>query len=137
MVRYLPIVLEVALLVYALVDCLQSDQRRIRNLPKLVWTVLIIIVPFLGPIAWFLAGRPAREVGPGGQQYRVYEPPRPRPVAPDDDPAFLESLRRKKEDEDLLRKWEDDLRRREQEFRSKDADGTGPSRPDGPEQPPA
>nr|NLI51130.1 PLDc_N domain-containing protein [Propionibacterium sp.] len=137
MVRYLPVVLEVALLVYALVDCLQSDQRRIRNLPKLAWTVLIIIVPFLGPLAWFFAGRPAREVGPGAGQYRVYEPPRPRPVAPDDDPAFLESLKRKKEDEDLLRKWEEDLRRREREFKNKDADGPGPNRPDGPEQPPA
>ena len=122
MVRYLPIVLEVALLVYALVDCLQADQRRIRNLPKLAWTLLILIVPVLGPAAWFLAGRPKGEIA-GRGEYRVYEPPRPRTVAPDDDPAFLETLKRKQEDEDLLRKWEEDLRRREQEFKSKDADG--------------
>mgnify|MGYP003378389207 CR=1 FL=1 len=134
MVRYLPIVLEIALLIYALIDLLQADQRRIRNLPKLVWMLLVIFIPFLGPLAWFLAGRPTREVGAAPGQYRVYEPPR-RPVAPDDDPAFLETLKRKREDEDLLKKWEDDPRRREQEFKGKDADG--PTRPDEPDQPKA
>lgn len=47
---------------------------------------------------------------------------RPRPVAPDDDPEFLEQMRRgNAEQERLLEQWEDDLRRREQRLREGDA----------------
>lgn len=51
MVRYLPFLLEIALLLYTLIDCIQTDERRVRNLPKLLWTVIIVLVPFVGPIA--------------------------------------------------------------------------------------
>ena len=43
---------------------------------------------------------------------------RPRSVAPDDDPEFLAKLAKDNSDNaDFLKKWEDDLKRREQELR--------------------
>jgi hypothetical protein len=71
--------------VYALVDCLQTDQRQVRNLPKPGWLVVIVLVVLVGPVAWFLAGRP-RSMPPRG--YRG--PGQPR--GPEDDPDFLRNL---------------------------------------------
>ena len=97
MVRILPFVVELALVVYCLVDLAQADSERVRNLPKAVWVVLIIIVPLIGSVAWLLVGRPERQgrsgsgggrVGPGG---RPSGPPR----GPDDDPDFLRGLGRR------------------------------------------
>jgi hypothetical protein len=73
--------------IYALVDCIQTDRRQVRIMPKPVW-LLAVLVPVAGPLAWFFAGRataaggPSR--GPGGR------PTGPR--GPDDDPDFLRRL---------------------------------------------
>lgn len=63
MIRVLPALLELALLVFCLVDCVQSDRDRVRGLPKAVWIVLILLVPVVGPLVWLLAGRPRRPAG--------------------------------------------------------------------------
>ncbi|HOA89988.1 MAG TPA: PLD nuclease N-terminal domain-containing protein [Propioniciclava tarda] len=123
MVRYLPMLLAVALLLYSFIDCASADARRVRNLPKAAW-FLVILMPIVGPLAWLFAGRPPREsqswpLRPGSR------PEQPRTLAPDDDPAFLEALRRRKADEDLLKKWEDDLRRREQQLRGDESEDAG------------
>jgi type IV secretory pathway VirB10-like protein len=77
--------------VYALFSCLQTREQDVPYLPKLAWVVLIVFVPFVGPIVWLLVARTT------GTAQR--ERPRPattpsRPVAPDDDPDFLASLER-------------------------------------------
>ncbi|SMO50681.1 PLD nuclease N-terminal domain-containing protein [Propioniciclava tarda] len=123
MVRYLPMLFAVALLLYSFIDCASADARRVRNLPKAAW-FLVILMPIVGPLAWLFAGRPPREsqswpLRPGSR------PEQPRTLAPDDDPAFLEALRRRKADEDLLKKWEDDLRRREQQLRGDESEDAG------------
>ena len=88
--RYLPFLISLALTVYALFSCVQTRSEDVPYLPKLVWLVLIVFVPFAGPIVWLLmsrnAGRPerpARRTPAGG-----------RPPAPDDDPDFLATLER-------------------------------------------
>jgi len=130
MVRYLPFLFEFALLLYALVDCIQTDERRIRNLPKLVWVIVVVLIPFAGPVAWLFAGRPARESGSANWPVKmppVVERPRERPLAPDDDPEFLATLKKQTAHEDLLKKWEDDLKRREGDLKhDKDADKPDP-----------
>lgn len=84
--RYLPALLVVGLLVYCLIDCLQAPTEAVRNLPKPVWLLLIVLLPTLGSIGWLLAGRPGGSARPGGPQ-------RPRgPQGPDDDPDFLRGL---------------------------------------------
>lgn len=124
MLRFLPIAVELFLLVFCLIDCIQTNESEVRNLGKVWWILLILFIPVIGPVAWLVAGRPVR----GGRRnvawpstrtagFPEYERPR-RPLAPDDDPEFLAQIRQSNaEQEDLLRKWEDDLRRREQDLR--------------------
>ncbi len=51
-VNYLIYVLCVILWIVALVDCLRSN-----NSNKIVWVIVIILIPFLGSILYFLIGR--------------------------------------------------------------------------------
>lgn len=116
--------IDLALLVIALIDCLSAEEFAIRALPRVAWVFLILLFSPIGAIAWFVAGRP---VGPvrlsngttwrPGSGFPENERPRPR-AAPDDDPEFLRGLAASlKEDESLMKRWEADLRRREEELR--------------------
>jgi hypothetical protein len=92
MIRLLPWLLTIAVTVYAVVDCIQTDDARVRGLPKLLWLLLILLFPVVGSIAWFIAGRPqngAAGRGPSGRG-PSHRPPPPR--GPDDDPDFLRRL---------------------------------------------
>jgi len=86
MPRVLLTLLLLGLTIYAAVDCIQTDESRQRHLPKVLWLLLILLFPVVGPVCWFLAGRsgPARRGRPGNR------PPYPR--GPDDDPDFLRNL---------------------------------------------
>jgi len=87
-------VLTLAVTIYALIDCIQTPDRTVRNLPKLAWIVLVALVSWVGPIAWFLAGAPTPpwQRGLGGR----FGPPSTRgpqaPRGPEDDPDFLRGL---------------------------------------------
>ena len=89
--RYLPVLLWIALLVYCLIDVAQSDEARVRTFPKVVWFVLVIVAPFAGAITWFVWGRPARSANGGRSSSGTR---RTGPTAPDDDPEFLAALAR-------------------------------------------
>jgi hypothetical protein len=110
---------DVALMVIALIDCLSVEESQIRALPRTFWVLLILLFSPVGPIAWFIAGRPER--ASTVHHARGYPAPA-RPMAPDDDPEFLGRMasRSRREDEEMLRLWEDDLRRREEELRKKE-----------------
>ena len=130
MLRALPVLLELGLTIFCLIDCLQSDERDVRNLPRWAWLLLVLLFPIVGGIAWLVAGRPLRGARPA---HAVGDPddldalgdlpgssPRhaPRPIGPDDDPAFLRELGRvNDEHEQTLKRWEADLARREEELR--------------------
>lgn len=86
MLRYLPSVLVIGLAIYCLIDCLQASADTVRNLPKLVWALLIVLLPLFGSIGWLVAGRPAGDPRPGRGG------PRRGPQGPDDDPDFLRDL---------------------------------------------
>jgi Phospholipase_D-nuclease N-terminal len=49
-----------ALWVYCLVDAIGSPAAAVRNLPKVAWVLLILFFPFVGSLAWLVAGRPER-----------------------------------------------------------------------------
>ncbi|HEV7754267.1 MAG TPA: PLD nuclease N-terminal domain-containing protein [Mycobacteriales bacterium] len=133
--------------VFCVLDAVMSPQPEVRNLPKLGWIAVVLLFPLIGSLAWLIAGRPQARAtadlpykGNRGRApwpstrtagFPEYERPR-QAAAPEDDPDFVDRLRREKaesdaEHEDLLRRWEDDLRRREQKLRDDDAgpDGTG------------
>jgi hypothetical protein len=114
--------------VFALISCLSAEDGEVRALPRWAWVVIILFFPLLGSIAYFGAGRPLK-TGPRSGAWRpgggFPEAERPkRPIAPDDDPEFLRQLdaRSKKDDEDLMRRWEEDLKRREDDLRKKSDD---------------
>ena len=127
MLRFLPYLIEIALLVYCLIDCIQTDSARIRNLSKTTWVFVIIILPIIGSIAWLVAGRPehssrGRQVPwPSTQTAGFPEYERPRYGSPDDDPEFIASMKRSDDDhEKMLREWEQQLREREAKLQNKD-----------------
>jgi hypothetical protein len=135
LLRALPLILELGLLIYCLIDLIQTPEDEVRNLPKIIWVFLIIFLPLIGGIAWLVAGRPpkrsrSRAAWPSGPTagFPEYERPgRSAPVGPDDDPAFLSELRQvNDEHEQTLQRWEEDLRRREEQLRDgPDDEGTG------------
>ena len=84
MLRYLPVILSLALTVYCVVDAIQTQDGAARNLPKIAWLILILLFPVVGPAAWLIAGRP--RTGPRGL------PQQRRSRGPDDDPDFLKDL---------------------------------------------
>ncbi|MET0433974.1 MAG: PLD nuclease N-terminal domain-containing protein [Cellulomonas sp.] len=133
MIRVLPVLIQLGLLVYCLIDCIQTDSVLVRNLPKTAWVLLIVFLPLVGGIAWLVAGRPergatARSVPwPSTATAGFPEYERPRATGPDDDPEFLAGMRDSDDrHERMLRDWEADLRAREQGLR----DG-GPAADDG------
>jgi len=90
----------VILTVYTLVDCALFDRSRIRGLPRWVWIFVIVLVPLFGPLLWLLVGR-GRNAPAGARPARS--------VAPDDDPDFLKGLDREKDQQERIRRLEQDL----------------------------
>ena len=103
-----------ALIIAAVADCLGGEEAP-RRFPKALWVLIIVLLPILGGIFWFMFGRPRSQGGGSGGQRRPNGghgggPRRPRgPVAPDDDPEFLRDLERKlRENNDDDEEEEDD-----------------------------
>ena len=120
---------EIALTVVALISCLSAEDGDLRALPRWAWIIIILLFPLVGSIAYLVAGKPVKSGAPRSGTWRpgagFPEAERPkRPIAPDDDPEFLRQLdaRSKKDDEDLLRRWEEDLKRREDDLKRKSDD---------------
>ncbi len=97
---------QLVLFVLALISSLSAD--RVRTLPRVLWVLLILVIPLAGPIAYYLWGRPAPVPHEGGPVYRAA----PRPSSPDDDPEFLRSVdsEQSRRDRELLAQWEKELR---------------------------
>ena len=85
------------LLILALISGLSAP--RVRNAPRYVWILLILLLPIAGPVAYFLLGRPVRRR------------PERRPSSPDDDPEFLRSVdsEKSRRDRELLAELEREL----------------------------
>ncbi|HEY6801687.1 MAG TPA: PLDc N-terminal domain-containing protein, partial [Agromyces sp.] len=67
--------------IYAVADCAFFDRTRIRGLRRGWWIVIIIFVPIIGGVLWFLIGR--------GRANRMGASRGGRTLAPDDDVEFL------------------------------------------------
>ncbi len=140
-----------ALWLYCLIDVIATDSGTCRHLPKMVWLVLVLLLPDVGAILWLVMGRPERAGWrPGDTTYRRPFSTRFVTRGPEDDPGFggrsapvvsprtqpsstpppeAEAPDRRKElqarEDDLrlreLDAWEADLKRREELLR-----GTSP-----------
>lgn len=88
-----------AFTIFAFIDCLRTEDHRVRALPKILWAVLIVLVTPFGGILWFALGKDRAEsaVAPAtGRGAR----------APDDDPEFLRQLGADKQREARIRELE-------------------------------
>lgn len=94
-----------ALWVFCLVDAIGTPDAVVRNLPKVGWILVILLFPFVGSIAWLVAGRPetagaARRSAWERQQpaFPEYDRPgRAAAVDPEKDAAFLRQVRERAE----------------------------------------
>lgn len=129
-------VILLAVWLYCVLDAITADESRVRNLPKMAWILIVLLLLDLGAILWLIAGRPrgrAAAIPPNGSKGGRRGPIAPmtrRPaVAPDDDPEFLAELGRRHDEEHrrMLGRWEAELRRREEELRRRrEQDGGNP-----------
>ncbi|MDZ8171749.1 PLD nuclease N-terminal domain-containing protein [Microbacterium xanthum] len=98
MTRVLLIValIAVAFWVFTIVDCAIQPKTRHRGVSKPLWLVIVILIPVLGGVLWLLVGRR----------------PRPTPVAPlapDDDPQFTGSFGSIRDQDERIRRLEEEL----------------------------
>ena len=94
--------LQLCMGVYCTINVITTPKSEVRNLPKLLWLLIVLFVPIVGGIAWLVAGRPqgpARSLpykgnaGISPAYNRYNRPKRASAAAPDDDEAFLRGLR--------------------------------------------
>jgi hypothetical protein len=93
-------VIALGVMIFALVDLVRIESERVRALPKAAWVFIVVLLPLLGPALWFLVGR--ERTGLDRTAARG-------PVAPDDDPDFLRRIRRDRDQEERIRKLEQEL----------------------------
>lgn len=117
MVRVLlPVVLLlIAFWVYSIVDCALLPPTRHRGVSKPVWILIVVLLPVLGGILWFVVGRGRQRQAP------VYK-------APDDDLEFLGSI-------GSISDQDQRIRRLEAELAALDAEDADPDRPGTPSSP--
>jgi len=96
----LPVVV-LGFMIYAIADLVLIDERRVRALPKWGWAVLIVLLPLIGAVLWLVLGR---ERLANGQPN-----PRRAPAAPDDDPDFLAKLGKDADQDERIRRLEEQL----------------------------
>ena len=108
-------VVELCMVVYCTLNVITTPESEVRNLPKLLWLVIVLFFPIVGGIAWLVAGRPQgpqRSMpykGNAGIPAEYDRPGRAVAASPDDDEAFLRRLRERAEQQ---RRAEQERRKR-------------------------
>ncbi len=104
---------------FALVDCISTEAVLCRNLPKLLWIVVIVVLPDVGAVLWLLFGRPVRRRW--APRPTDFAEPR-RPIAIEDSPRYGAVAgvtdRRSAELDRQIEEWE--ARRRERDDAERD-----------------
>lgn len=106
------VVAVLAVTIFALVDIAMSKDSQVRVLNRPVWILLIVVLPGLGSILWFVLGKSTVSAA------------KPAPLGPDDDDDFVRTLGKETVDE-RIRRLEEELRELDSE-----TDGAGPESDD-------
>lgn len=128
MIRLLFFLVPLVLSIYCIVEAISSRDDEVRNLSKVWWILLVLFFPFVGSIAWLVAGRPqrARRHGPHERSAGAFpeydRPGRFAAADPAADEAFLKKVRERAE--------EQRRRAREQQAREAQRDARPEPRPD-------
>jgi hypothetical protein len=97
---------QLVVLVLALISSLSAE--RVRTMPRALWVLVILLIPLIGPISYFLWGRPV----PAPSERAAPRGHLPRPASPDDDPEFLRTVdpEQSRRDREMLAQWEREMR---------------------------
>lgn len=82
--------------VFTIVDCAVQPRIRHRGVSKPLWILIVVVFPVLGGILWLVVGRVRKS------QLAAYR-------APDDDPEFLGSLATINDQDERIRRLEEEL----------------------------
>jgi hypothetical protein len=98
--------------IFCLVDVITSTDGTTRNLPKIGWILIVLLLPLIGSVLWLVAGRPETNQpyrGPASGRFPEYDRPG-RHVAgnPDDDAEFLRQCRERAEEQRRKAKQQDE-----------------------------
>ena len=131
MLRLLFFLVPVVLCVFCLVQAITSRDDEIRHLQRTWWILLILFFPFVGSMAWLVAGRPQtvqRRQGPYERSTSAYpeydRPGRFAAADPQADEQFLKKVRERAEEQ--RRKHREQQQR---EARGSDEAGPAPEEP--------
>jgi Phospholipase_D-nuclease N-terminal len=82
--------------VYTIVDCSVQPANRHRGVSKPIWILIVIFLPVLGGLLWLTVGRVRRSAIVARR-------------APDDDPEFLEKIGTLSDQDERIRRLEEEL----------------------------
>ncbi|PCG84058.1 hypothetical protein CIB93_21085 [Streptomyces sp. WZ.A104] len=91
--RALMILVPMALMIYAFIDCLNTPEEETKHLPKIAWVFIILLFWVVGSIGWIAAGKVRHGAAGVGAPSSWQRGRRTQWVAPDDNPDFLKSLK--------------------------------------------
>lgn len=116
----------VVLTIIALIDVVGQPDPVVRNLPKIVWVLLIVFIPLIGVVLWFTLGKdwsnsriklPERGARRQPRTAGSWSPPKASPSQPDravssteEQLAALEREIQAAEDAERIRRLEAELR---------------------------
>ena len=82
--------------VYTIVDCSVQPANRHRGVSKPIWILIVVFIPVLGGVLWLLVGRTRRATLAARR-------------APDDDPEFLGRIGVVSDQDERIRRLEEEL----------------------------
>ncbi|MET0780379.1 MAG: PLDc N-terminal domain-containing protein [Microbacterium sp.] len=82
--------------VYTIVDCSVQPANRHRGVSKPIWILIVVFLPVLGGLLWLTVGRVRRSTIVARR-------------APDDDPEFLEKIGTLSDQDERIRRLEEEL----------------------------
>jgi len=91
------------LVIAALIDIITRDDSRVQHLPKVLWMLLVIVLPLIGSILWFAVGR---EYAPPREHISFGDPRRHSPEQAFVDPGLKRIRTTESEIADLDREIE-------------------------------
>lgn len=83
--------------VFTIVDCALQPSSRHRGVSKPVWVLIVVLLPVLGGLLWLLVGRTRKSAAVGRRR------------APDDDPEFLGKIASRSDQDERIRRLEEEL----------------------------
>jgi hypothetical protein len=112
-------VVAVAFWVFTIVDCAVQPSTRHRGVSKPVWILIVVLLPVIGGILWLVVGKTRRSSAAARR-------------APDDDPEFLGRIGTISDQDERIRRLEEELAQLDAEDddpRWKAGDGAPPAAP--------